>query len=81
MTPKWLESNWAQFETALAQTSDPVAFERRLIPLLLQACQLPRRIAMIDHADFTSPQAQESQVQRVINAIKGEGSFSDIEAV
>jgi CheY-like chemotaxis protein len=80
LSPAWIESDWSQFEAALVQTSDPAASHRRLIPLLFQVCKLPRRIAMLDCANFTSPQAQESQVQRVINAIKGEVSFSDRDA-
>ena len=46
LTPAWVESAWAEFESLLTQTADPAARQRRLLPLVLQTCQPPRRIEM-----------------------------------
>ena len=53
LTPAWVDSEWTAFEELLTQTADPAARRRRLLPLLLQPCQPPRRIAMLTYADFT----------------------------
>src|SRR5262245_57889517 len=38
LSPAWLNSAWTAFETLLAQTGDPAAQCRRLLPLLLRPC-------------------------------------------
>jgi len=53
LTPAWVESQWTEFESLLAGTSDPAGRRRRLIPLMLKPCTLPTRIAMLTYADFT----------------------------
>ena len=55
LTPAWLESAGQTFESLLVQTADPAARQRRLIPLLLQPCTPPPRIATLTHTDFTDP--------------------------
>jgi TIR domain len=72
LTPAWATSEWTAFEELLTQTADPAARRRRLLPLLLQPCESPRRIAMLTHADFTQQEAWDTQIQRVIAAIRGE---------
>jgi hypothetical protein len=71
LTPAWVASEWTVFEQLLTQTADPAA-RRRLLPLLLQPCQPPRRIAMLTYADFTRRDAWETELQRVIAAVQGE---------
>lgn len=72
LTPAWVDSEWTAFEELLTQTADPTARRRRLIPLLLQPCQPPRRIAMLTYADFTQQAAWNTELQRVIAAVQGE---------
>jgi hypothetical protein len=72
LTPAWVASEWAAFELLLTQTADPAARRRRLLPLLRQPCQPPRRIAMLSYADFTQQGAWETELQRVIAAVQGE---------
>jgi TIR domain len=78
LTPSWVASEWTDFEELLTQTTDPAARRRRLIPLLLQPCQPPRRIAMLTYADFTQQAAWETELRRVIAAVRGELHFSDL---
>jgi hypothetical protein len=72
LTPAWVASEWTAFEELLTQTADPAARRRRLIPLLLQPCQPPRRIAMLTYADFARRETWDVQLQRVIAAVQGE---------
>ena len=53
LTPDWVKSEWTLFESLLSRTKDPAGLQRRTIPLLLQACDLPDLIAMITWVDFT----------------------------
>jgi TIR domain-containing protein/NACHT domain-containing protein len=72
LTPAWVESEWTAFEALLTQTADPAARRRRLIPLLLQPCQPPRRLQMLTYADFTRRDAWDVELLRVIRAVRGE---------
>lgn len=72
LTPAWVESEWTDFEVLLTQTTDPAGRRRRLLPILLQPCQQPRRIAMLTCADFTQPDNWDAQLQRVVAAVRGE---------
>jgi TIR domain len=53
LTPAWLAREWTAFESLLVGTTDPAARRRKVIPLLLEPCQLPPRLAMLTFADFT----------------------------
>jgi TIR domain len=72
LTPAWVASEWAAFEQLLTQTADPAARRRRLIPLRLQPCQPPRRIAMLTYADFARRDTWDAELPRVIAAVRGE---------
>lgn len=78
LTPAWVESEWTEFEELLTQTDDPASRRRRLLPLLLQPCQPPRRISMLTYADFTQQERWESQVLRVVAAAMGEICLSEV---
>jgi tetratricopeptide (TPR) repeat protein len=70
LSPAWLASQWNMFAALLSQTSDPEGLLQRTIPLLHQPCELPRRIAMLDAADFTGASDRwEPQFQRLLRAI------------
>lgn len=53
LTPHWLSSEWTEFESLLVGTADPAGRRRKLIPLMLERCTLPPRIAMLTYVDFT----------------------------
>jgi hypothetical protein len=72
LTPAWVESKWTEFEELLTQTDDPAARRRRLLSLLLKDCQPPRRIRMLTYADFRQEARRETQLGRVIRAVRGE---------
>src|SRR5262245_23685416 len=53
LTSNWISSEWANFDALLIQTQDPAAYLRRMIPVLVEPCDPPERIAMLTPADFT----------------------------
>jgi hypothetical protein len=70
LTPAWVESEWTQMESLLVGTADPAARRRRLIPLLLQPCQRPARIAALTHADFTQPEQHATEFTRLLGQLR-----------
>ncbi|NEQ50565.1 MAG: toll/interleukin-1 receptor domain-containing protein [Leptolyngbya sp. SIO3F4] len=55
LTPAYLESQWTEFETLLLQTFDPTNRELRLLPLLKEQCELPKRLKIYTYVDFAEP--------------------------
>lgn len=70
LTPDYLDSAWAEFESILIQTLDPGARQRRLIPLLLKSCTLPPRIRSLEAIDLTRPQGLALQMERLLAALR-----------
>jgi predicted nucleotide-binding protein len=70
LTPDWVASEWTEFESLLAGTSDPAGRRRKIIPLMLKQCEPPSRIAMLTWADFRDPQQYETQFNRLINQLR-----------
>lgn len=70
MTPNWTQSEWTDFESLLTQTRDPSGRKRRLVPIMLKACDLPDRLAILTYADFTDASQWDAQLARVIDAIR-----------
>jgi hypothetical protein len=69
LTPSWVKSEWTSFESLLAQTEDPAGLRRRTIPLMLEQCEPPKRIAMLTYANFTVPEQWDSQLPRLLKAL------------
>lgn len=69
LTPDYLNSQWASFENVLVWTLDPAARQRRVIPLMLQPCELPLRIRMLTYADFTRSDQTDFQFSRLLAGI------------
>ena len=52
LTPAYLLSEWSKFENAMAQTLDPGAAQRKLIPVLREACDIPLRLSALHYRDL-----------------------------
>ena len=78
LSPAWVASEWAGFESLLVNRQDPNARWRRLIPLLLEPCQPPDRIQLLHWIDLSSDDAPEAQLQRVIAAIQGRSALPEL---
>ena len=72
LTPNYLDSAWTEFENILAQTLDPAARQRRLLPLLLEPCALPLRISSLTYLDFTRPDRTDFQLKRLLSSLAAE---------
>ena len=70
LTPEYLQSGWTEFENILVQTPDPAAHQRRLIPVLLLRCELPLRIAMLVHIDFTHAEEHAEKAEHLVATIQ-----------
>ncbi len=70
LSPAYIASAWTEFENILAQTLDPAARQRRLIPVLLAPVELPLRIRMLTYLDFTQPDRIEFQLARLLAAVR-----------
>ena len=69
LTPAYIQSEWAAFESLLAHSQDPSALGRRVLPLMLEKCKLPKRIAMLVYADFTDEGRHDSEFERLVMAV------------
>lgn len=78
LSPGLVASQWDQFEALLVHAQDPAASGRRLIPLLLEPCDPPERIKLLQWVDFSDAARQEAQLERVINAIQGKGVLPEL---
>jgi len=69
LTPSWVKSEWTGFESLLIQTEDPIGLRRRIIPLMLEQCELPDRIGMFTYANFTVSSRWDNELQRLLKAL------------
>ncbi len=72
LTPAWLKSEWALFETLIIRTKDPAGQQRRTIPLLVKPCEqdtIPEFIAVLEWIDFTRPSRLEIAWRRLLSAL------------
>lgn len=67
LTPEWLDSEWNAFEALLLRAADPAARRRKLLPLLLKPCDLPKTITALklEPADFRQSRNWERQFKRL----------------
>ena len=80
LTNSWVRSEWANFESLLVQTDDPLGRRARTIPLLKQQCKPPKRIALLTYIDFTQASEWESQFQRLLTSLKCDSAPGALQA-
>jgi tetratricopeptide (TPR) repeat protein len=68
MTPDWVTSEWTAYEGILAQMSDPAGVRQRVIPVLLQKCDIPEDISILTYVDFTRPDRDEDAWRMLLTA-------------
>ena len=52
LTPDYVRSGWAAFETSMVRVLDPDALHRRLVPVLVKDCEIPLRIRVMHYRDL-----------------------------
>lgn len=70
LTPHWVDSQWTEFEAILLQTQDPTGRTKRVLPILLKKTPLPDRLQLFTYLDLTGALDLESQLQRLVQAIR-----------
>ena len=74
LTPHWVASEWTNFEALLLQTGDPTGLRQRLLPLMLETCEPPKRLGIFTHADFRVPAEREAALERLLRQITEDAS-------
>jgi hypothetical protein len=54
LSPQYVLSEWSKFENVMAQVLDPGAIQRRLMPILQEACDIPLRLKILQYRDVRS---------------------------
>lgn len=75
LTPSWIASEYTNFEAAMLQTRDPLNIKKKIIPLMLIDCKLPRRLEILTWADFRELGNRESELERLIGQMKKDLEF------
>lgn len=74
LTPNWIASEWTEFESLLVGTRDPAGRRRKLIPLLLEQCDLPSRIAMLTYLDMRDSRSIDAHMARLTRSLMSSAS-------
>lgn len=69
LTPGYVESEWCELEALLVGTGDPAGRRRKLFPVLLESCPLPKRITTLTYADFTRPHDLADELDRLLKQL------------
>jgi hypothetical protein len=69
LSPAYLESGWTEFESLMLQTLDAANRERKLLPVILENCELPLRIKYMNCVNFANPDDIEIEWQRLSRAL------------
>ena len=59
LTPEYIDSEWTRFENIMAQSLDPAAIRRKVVPVLLESCELPLRLRILHHRDLRQSREEE----------------------
>ena len=65
-TQNWVESEFAQFESVMLQTDSPLNFNKKILPVKLETCDIPKRLKILNYANFTNKTEWDTQLYRVI---------------
>ena len=52
-TPNWVASDFSQFEAVMLQHDPPLNLNKKIIPILLEKCDIPKRLKIFHYVDCT----------------------------
>lgn len=61
LTEDYVNSDWTKFENVMAQTMDPGAVQRKIVPILLKDCNVPLRLRILNYRDLRTDNSQQWQ--------------------
>ncbi|MGB8984478.1 MAG: TIR domain-containing protein, partial [Anaerolineales bacterium] len=70
LSPSYFEDQWAQFGDQLFQFMDPGSVKRRIIPIIIENCELPLRLAQIIAVAFTEPEEGKENWERLLETVQ-----------
>ena len=70
LTPNYVESEFTNFEALMLQVSDVINVRKKILPLMLVDCTLPKRLAIFTYADFRDENERPMQLQRLVRQVK-----------
>ncbi len=68
LTKNWINSEWTNFEQILVQTEDPIGLKNRILPIKLEECEPPKRIAIFTYANFTKKENWLNEFQKILRS-------------
>jgi tetratricopeptide (TPR) repeat protein len=78
-TKNWVDSEFTQFEAVMLQTESPLNLNKKIIPILLENCDIPKRLKILNYANFTDKAEWDTQLERVIKHIKKDFEITEPE--
>jgi hypothetical protein len=72
LSPDSVSSEWVLLERSIAKWFDPAGTRRRVIPLLLHPCEIPKSEMFLRYIDFTDPANFERSLKQLIATLKNE---------
>ncbi len=46
-TPNWVNSEFTQFEGVMLQTESPLNLNKKILPIMLEDCDIPKRLKLL----------------------------------
>jgi tetratricopeptide (TPR) repeat protein len=74
LTPNWLNSEWTNFEALMVQSEDPIGLRNSIIPLMLEKCDLPKRLSIFTYANFKDKNNRDTELARLLKQLGCEDS-------
>jgi hypothetical protein len=78
LSPAYVQSEWTNYEALLVQHDDPIGLRQRTLPVLYQACDTPRRIAMLTYVNLTGNSDTELEFSKLVGALRSERRLPDV---
>ncbi len=70
LTQHWTDSEFTRFEGVMVQTEDPIGLHKKILPLKLDDCSLPKRLQILTYADFRDKNNWNFEVEKLTKQIK-----------
>jgi tetratricopeptide (TPR) repeat protein len=71
LSPEFVQSKWVELERTSAMADDPAGLERKMRPLLLRPCEVPRFLKPIQLIDVSSAALFEENYPRICQDLGG----------
>ena len=70
LSTAYLNSGWTEFENLMLQTLDAANQQRRLLPVIIEKCELPLRFKYLNCVNFANPDDVDIEWERLMRALE-----------